>query len=106
MFILVIHNQFTSSLTNYEMVQGLMVFSLFMYALFWSLLCLGEYPSHLGWDVPKKTPCIPLFTQTKTLGCLCCHVAHTPRPSHLPLASSFLDLLEFSDGHGEEEVIQ
>ncbi|RVW27988.1 Histidine-containing phosphotransfer protein 1 [Vitis vinifera] len=59
-----------------------------------------ELFGHLGWDVPKKTPCIPLFTQTKTLGCLCCHVAHTPRPSHLPLASSFLDLLEFSDGHG------
>ncbi|KAL6323846.1 hypothetical protein AAG906_005841 [Vitis piasezkii] len=46
-----------------------------------------ELFDHLGWDVPKKTPCIPLFTQTKTLGCLYCRVAHTPRPPHLPLAS-------------------
>ena len=58
-FILVTLNQFTSSLTDYEMVRGLLVFGLFVYAPFWSLLCLGSIPTswvgHLGWDVLERT---------------------------------------------------
>ena len=66
----------------------------------WSLVCLcilyfglccvwGSIPAnwvgHLGWDVPERTPYIPLFTQMKTSLCLYCHVAYTPR---LPQLSS------------------
>ena len=75
-------NQFASSLTNHKMEQGLMVFVLFIYALFWSLFAFvflyffwcvwgDEYFSwvgHLGCDVSRRIPYTPFFIEKKIFG--------------------------------------